>query len=211
MTFGVKSLRVRRSGRSPIIVRPMDSLPVQGCCSITKRRSGPRFVTHRIIRGAMDVAAGKVDSLNLGALGLARDWGWAPEYVEAMHQMLERDTPEDFIIATGETNTLEDFVATAFSCFGRDWRDHVILNPTLLRPFDITFFSGDPSKADRLLGWKASKKCATSCPSWSRRNTCAAPQPRRKGRVPMPSRSARRGTRRIRPTPTCAVSASTMA
>jgi GDPmannose 4,6-dehydratase len=117
-----------------------------------------RFVTQKIIRGAMDIAAGRADSLNLGALVLARDWGWAPEYVEAMHQMLERDTPEDFIIATGETNTLEDFVATVFSCFGRDWRTHVVLNETLLRPLDITYSSGDPAKAARVLGWKASKK-----------------------------------------------------
>jgi GDPmannose 4,6-dehydratase len=89
---------------------------------------------------------------------VARDWGWAPEYVEAMHQMLERDTPEDFIIATEETNTLEDFVATVFSCFGRDWRIHVALNPTLLRPLDITYSSGNPTKAEQVLGWKASKK-----------------------------------------------------
>jgi GDPmannose 4,6-dehydratase len=75
-----------------------------------------------------------------------------------MHQMLERDTPEDFIIATEETNTLEDFVATVFSCFGRDWRTHVVLNETLLRPLDITYSSGDPAKAARVLGWKASKK-----------------------------------------------------
>jgi GDPmannose 4,6-dehydratase len=117
-----------------------------------------RFVTQKIIRGAMDIAARQAESLNLGALGLARDWGWAPEYVEAMQRMLERDTPEDFIIATGETNTLEDFVATAFLCFGLDWRAHVVLNPTLLRPLDITFSSGDPAKAQRVLGWKASKR-----------------------------------------------------
>jgi GDPmannose 4,6-dehydratase len=118
----------------------------------------PRFVTQKIIKGAMDIAAGRAQSLSLGALMLARDWGWAPEYVDAMARMLERDAPEDFVIATGETNTLEDFVATAFSCFGLDWRDHVVLNPTLLRPLDITFSTGNPAKAERHLGWKASKK-----------------------------------------------------
>ena len=117
-----------------------------------------RFVTQKIIRGAMEIASGRADSLNLGALMLARDWGWAPEYVDAMGRMLDRDTPEDFVIATGETNTLEDFVATAFSCFGLDWRDHVVLNPTFLRPLDITFSSASPAKAERLLGWKATKK-----------------------------------------------------
>jgi GDPmannose 4,6-dehydratase len=75
-----------------------------------------------------------------------------------MGRMLERDTPEDFVIASGETNTLQDFVATAFSCFGLDWREHVVLNSTFLRPLDITFSSGNPSKAERLLGWKAEKK-----------------------------------------------------
>jgi GDPmannose 4,6-dehydratase len=117
-----------------------------------------RFVTQKIIRGAMDIANGRANSLSLGALNLARDWGWAPEYVEAMGRMLDRDKPEDFVIATGETNTLQDFVATAFSCFGLDWRDHVALNSTLLRPLDITFSSGNPIKAERLLGWKAAKK-----------------------------------------------------
>jgi GDPmannose 4,6-dehydratase len=117
-----------------------------------------RFVTQKIIRGAMDIASGRADSLSLGALNLARDWGWAPEYVDAMGRMLERDTPDDFVIATGETNTLEDFVSTAFSCFGLDWRKHVVLNPTLLRPLDITFSSANPAKAEELLGWKAAKK-----------------------------------------------------
>ena len=88
-----------------------------------------------------------------------------------MHQMLERDTPEDFIIATGETNTLEDFVATAFSCFGRNWRDHVVLNPTLLRPLDITYSSGDPAKAEQDWAGRQAKRCVTSFPSWSRLST----------------------------------------
>jgi GDPmannose 4,6-dehydratase len=117
-----------------------------------------RFVTQKIIRGAMDIASGRTHALNLGALMLTRDWGWAPEYVDAMGRMLERDTPEDFVIATGETNTLEDFVSTAFACFGLDWRDHVVLNPSLLRPLDITFSSGNPAKARQLLGWTAGKK-----------------------------------------------------
>jgi GDPmannose 4,6-dehydratase len=117
-----------------------------------------RFVTQKIIRGANDIASGRADSLSLGSLMLARDWGWAPEYVDAMSRMLDRNTPEDFVIATGETNTLDDFVSTAFSCFGLDWRDHVVLDPTFLRPLDITFSGGNPIKAERLLGWKATKK-----------------------------------------------------
>jgi GDPmannose 4,6-dehydratase len=117
-----------------------------------------RYVTRKIVRGAIDIAAGRAGTLELGMLHIARDWGWAPEYVDAMARMLDRETPEDFVIATGETHTLEDFVAAAFACVGRNWRDHVIDNPALHRPTDIRYSSGNPSKAARLLGWKAEKK-----------------------------------------------------
>ncbi len=117
-----------------------------------------RYVTQKIIRGAMKVAAGRTRTLELGGLSIARDWGWAPEYVDAMIRILDSDRPDDFVIATGETNTLEDFVAAAFACFKLDWREHVVINSALLRPTDIIFSSGNPSKAERLLGWKASKK-----------------------------------------------------
>jgi GDPmannose 4,6-dehydratase len=117
-----------------------------------------RYVTQKIVRGAIDIAAGRAGTLELGMLHIARDWGWAPEYVDAMARMLDRETPEDFVIATGETHTLEDFVAAAFACVGRNWRDHVIDNPALHRPTDILYSNGNPSKAARLLGWKAEKK-----------------------------------------------------
>jgi GDPmannose 4,6-dehydratase len=117
-----------------------------------------RYVTQKIVRGAVEIAAGRVGTLELGMLNIARDWGWAPEYVDAMARMLDRETPEDFVIATGETHTLEDFVAAAFASVGRSWRDHVIDNPALHRPADILYSSGNPSKAARLLGWKAEKK-----------------------------------------------------
>jgi GDPmannose 4,6-dehydratase len=118
----------------------------------------PRFVTQKIIRGAMNVAMGRARTLELGDLALARDWGWAQEYVDAVIRILDRDVPEDFVIATGQTNTLQDFAAAAFDCFGLDWREHVVTNSSLLRPLDISYSSGNPSKAERLLGWKASKK-----------------------------------------------------
>jgi GDPmannose 4,6-dehydratase len=117
-----------------------------------------RYVTQKIVRGAMDVAAGRARTLELGSLALARDWGWAPEFVDAMVRIIEYGTPEDFVVATGETNSLEDFVATAFACFKLNWRDHVVRNDTFLRPSDIAYSSGDPGKAERLLGWKATKK-----------------------------------------------------
>jgi GDPmannose 4,6-dehydratase len=117
-----------------------------------------RYVTQKIVRGAVEIAAGRAGTIELGMLNIARDWGWAPEYVDAMARMLDRETPEDFVIATGETHTLEDFVAAAFACVGLNWRDHVIANPALHRPIDILYSCGNPSKAERLLGWKAEKK-----------------------------------------------------
>jgi GDPmannose 4,6-dehydratase len=117
-----------------------------------------RYVTQKIVRGAVDIVAGRTGTLELGMLHIARDWGWASEYVDAMARMLDRETPEDFVIATGKTHALEDFVAAAFACVGRNWRDHVIDNPALHRPTDILYSGGNPSKAARLLGWKAEKK-----------------------------------------------------
>jgi GDPmannose 4,6-dehydratase len=114
-----------------------------------------RYVTQKIVQGAMAVAAGRSRTLTLGLLSLSRDWGWAPEYVDAMARMLDSDAPEDFVIATGETNSLEDFVRVTFDCFGLDWREHVVTSEALYRPMDITYSSGNPSKAERLLGWRA--------------------------------------------------------
>ena len=115
----------------------------------------PRFVTRKIISAAKRIAAGSEETLRLGRLDIARDWGWAPEYVEAMWRMLQRDTPEDFIIATGRTYTLEQFVAKAFAHFDLDWREFVEQDATLFRPTDIAISRANPSKAARLLGWKA--------------------------------------------------------
>jgi len=117
-----------------------------------------RYVTQKIVQGAMAVAAGRSCTLALGVLSLSRDWGWAPEYVDAMARMLDLQTPEDFVIATGETNTLEDFVRATFDCFGLDWREHVVTSQGFFRPTDITYSSGNPLKAERILGWKARNK-----------------------------------------------------
>jgi GDPmannose 4,6-dehydratase len=117
-----------------------------------------RYVTQKIVRGATDIATGRARTLELGSLSLARDWGWAPEFADAMVRMLDFAAPEDFVVATGETNSLEDFVAATFACFKLDWREHVVRNDAFLRPTDIAHSSGDPAKVERLLGWKASKK-----------------------------------------------------
>jgi GDPmannose 4,6-dehydratase len=115
-----------------------------------------RFVTQKIVQAACRIASGSQERLQLGNLDVQRDWGWAPEYVMAMWQMLQQDQPEDFVIATGETNSLEDFVATAFSCVGLDWQEHVDIDPNLLRPSDLKISRADSSRAREKLGWIAS-------------------------------------------------------
>jgi GDPmannose 4,6-dehydratase len=112
-----------------------------------------RFVTQRIVRGALDIAEGIATELHLGNLSVARDWGYAPEYVDAMWRMLQLDQPSDFVIATGRAATLEDFVEQAFAAAGLDWRAHVVTDASLLRPLDIMRSVGHPEKARRLLGW----------------------------------------------------------
>jgi GDPmannose 4,6-dehydratase len=114
-----------------------------------------RYVTQKIVRGAADIALRKTDKLTLGALDLTRDWGWAPDYVDAMARMLQHDRPEDFVIATGTPVRLQDFVEAAFRCFGLDWAAHVESDQAFMRPSDISKSVGNPAKAERLLGWKA--------------------------------------------------------
>jgi GDPmannose 4,6-dehydratase len=117
-----------------------------------------RFVTMKIIKAACRIAAGSSEKLHLGNISIARDWGSAAEYVEAMWLMLQLDQPEDFVIATGETNTLEDFIATTFNVVGLDWREHVISDPAFLRPSEIMVSSGNPAKALKKLGWHANRR-----------------------------------------------------
>jgi len=114
-----------------------------------------RFVTQKIVAGACRIAAGTQDSLHLGNLSIQRDWGWAPEYVKAMWLMLQQDKPDDFVIATGHTYSLEQFAEQAFSAVGLDWRKHVVSDASMLRPTDIMVGKADPSKAKRQLGWEA--------------------------------------------------------
>ncbi|NJD38927.1 MAG: GDP-mannose 4,6-dehydratase [Geobacter sp.] len=115
-----------------------------------------RFVTQKIVKAASRIAAGSSEKLCLGNISIARDWGWAPEYVGAMWLMLQQQQPDDYVIATGETNTLETFVAETFNCCGLDWHEHVITDPSLLRPSEIIVSCGNPGKASKNLGWKAS-------------------------------------------------------
>lgn len=112
-----------------------------------------RFVTQKIVLAACRIAARKQEKLRLGNLAVQRDWGWAPEYVDAMWRMLQQDHAEDYVIATGETNRLEDFVAEAFRLVGLDWHEHVESDPTLLRPTDLKVGRANPAKAQEQLNW----------------------------------------------------------
>lgn len=114
-----------------------------------------RFVTRKIIATACRIANGSDERLALGNLAISRDWGWAPEYVEAMWRMLQRDRAEDFVIATGRNHTLEQFVEFAFAELGLVWQDHVSIDPHLFRPTDLTGSVANPYKANSELGWHA--------------------------------------------------------
>jgi GDPmannose 4,6-dehydratase len=117
-----------------------------------------RFVTQKIVQSACRIAQGHQEKLQLGNIEIQRDWGWAPEYVEAMYRMLQQEDPEDFVIATGQTRKLQDFVAAAFDAVGLDWRDHTRIDQTLFRPTEIMIGRGDASKAADKLGWQPKYK-----------------------------------------------------
>jgi GDPmannose 4,6-dehydratase len=114
-----------------------------------------RFVTRKIVASASRIAAGSNERLRLGNMKVKRDWGWAPEYVEAMWRMLQQERPDDYVVATGETHSLEEFVSAAFGAVGLDWRSHVEGDPSLFRPADVDANYANPERAARVLGWKA--------------------------------------------------------
>ena len=114
-----------------------------------------RFVTRKIVSSACRVSLGSNEKLHLGRLDVVRDWGWAPEYVEAMWKMLQIDIPGDYVIATGYSVKLQDFVARAFEYVDLDWKEHVDSDELLFRPSDIVHSSADPTKASKILGWSA--------------------------------------------------------
>jgi GDPmannose 4,6-dehydratase len=117
-------------------------------------RRGLEFVTRKITWHAAAIKHGLRDELALGNLDAKRDWGYAKDYVEAMWLMLQHDAPDDFVIATGETNTVRRCVEIAFDEAGLDWQKYVRLDPQFLRPAEVDLLVGDPSKAKQLLGWE---------------------------------------------------------
>jgi GDPmannose 4,6-dehydratase len=138
-----------------------ESYGLFACSGILFNHESPlrpaRFVTRKIVGTACRIAAGSGERLKLGNIAIARDWGWAPEYVDAMWRMLQQDEAADYVVATGQSHTLQDFVAHAFSSLDLDWRDHVDSDPALMRPSDLSVSSGDPTKAADVLGWRATR------------------------------------------------------
>jgi GDPmannose 4,6-dehydratase len=117
-------------------------------------RRGETFVTRKITRAVARIKAGVQKKLYLGNLDAKRDWGYAKEYVEAMWLMLQQDQPDDYVIATGETHSVREFLEEAFSCVDLDWRDYVELDPKYLRPTEVDHLVGDASKAKSAFGWE---------------------------------------------------------
>jgi GDPmannose 4,6-dehydratase len=114
-----------------------------------------RFVTSKIVSTALRISGGSGEKLKLGKIDIYRDWGWAPDYVDAMWRILKQPQPDDYVVATGEERSLQDFVSETFRQLGLDWKDHVESDPALFRPSDIERSCGDASKAHTSLGWQA--------------------------------------------------------
>ena len=117
-------------------------------------RRGETFVTRKITRAVANILAGKQNKLYLGNLKAKRDWGYAPEYVEAMWLMLQQDKPDDYVIGTGEAYSVQEFLEAAFSYVDLDWREYVEIDPRYFRPTEVEFLLADPSKARKELGWE---------------------------------------------------------
>jgi GDPmannose 4,6-dehydratase len=117
-------------------------------------RRGETFVTRKVTRGIASILVGRADKLYLGNLEARRDWGFAPEYVEAMWLMLQQPTPDDYVIATGEMHSVREFVETAFRLARLDWQQYVEIDPRYFRPTEVDELCGDASKAQSSLGWQ---------------------------------------------------------
>jgi GDPmannose 4,6-dehydratase len=117
-------------------------------------RRGLEFVTRKVTYNVAKIKHGLASELRLGNLDARRDWGFAGDYVRAMWLMLQQDKPDDYVIATGETHSVEELVSVAFDYVGLDWHDHVVQDPQFMRPAEVDFLVGDASKARRVLGWE---------------------------------------------------------
>jgi len=136
-----------------------ESYGLFACTGILFKHESPlrpeRFVTQKIIQAARHISQNLDEKLPLGNISIYRDWGWAPEYVEAMWLMLQQEIPDDFVIATGKSVSLEYFIEKAFSYHGLSWKNHMLIDSSFLRPSDVEYGRADPHKAESILGWKA--------------------------------------------------------
>jgi GDPmannose 4,6-dehydratase len=153
---------VAKSSAHWLVANYREAYGLYACNGILFNHESPlrpeRFVTKKIISTVCRIANGSPEKLTLGRLDIVRDWGWAPEYVDAMWRMMQQEAADDYIIATGEANSLQDFVAEAFAFFGLNWSDYVDSDPALFRPTDLARSQGCADKAFRQLGWQATFK-----------------------------------------------------
>lgn len=141
-----------------ITVNYRESYDLFACSGILFNHESPRrgheFVTRKITRTVAKIKLGLADKLRLGNLKAKRDWGFAGDYVQAMWLMLQQDAPDDFVVGTGKTYEVEQFVAAAFACVNLDWHDYVVIDPKFYRPAEVDLLVADPSKAREQLGWR---------------------------------------------------------
>jgi GDPmannose 4,6-dehydratase len=141
-----------------ITVNYRESYGMYCCSGLLFNHEGPRrgreFVTRKVTDGVARIKLGLARELRLGNLEAKRDWGHAADYVRAMWLMLQQPTPDDYVIATGETHSVGELVEAAFGCVGLDWQKYVVVDPALYRPAEVDLLIGDPSKARRVLGWE---------------------------------------------------------
>lgn len=141
-----------------ITVNYRESYNIYGCSGILFNHESPRrgleFVTHKITHAVARIKLGLQSELRLGNLEARRDWGYAGDYVRAMWLMLQQDHPDDYVVATGETHSVQEFVAEAFGHLDLDWREYVVQDPRFYRPAEVDLLVGDPGKAKRELGWE---------------------------------------------------------
>lgn len=139
-----------------------DAYGLYACTGVLFNHESPlrpeRFVTKKIVATACRIAKGAPETLKLGNIDVVRDWGWAPEYVDAMWRMLQQESPADYVIATGESHSLREFVAAVFHAVDLDWRDHVATDAALLRPSDLSEGRANPRRAEDMLRWRASRR-----------------------------------------------------
>jgi len=145
-----------------IVSNYREAYNIFACSGILFNHDSPlrpeRFVTQKIVSAAVRISKGSKEILTLGNIEVIRDWGWAPEYVIAIYMMMQNNKPEDFVIATGESCSLKDFVNEAFKQLGMDWEKYCTIDEKLIRPADLAVSKADPAKAKKILKWTAKKR-----------------------------------------------------